>query len=510
MLKTHLCLTATPCFLMESVNLVGSHSAWAAPIPIRHIVVFGNAFSDNGNTSALFDELAGRKYPTRLREDIRFHDPDIVDAASSTLISAAPLTGVRYLQWHAHLDKIPYIKDHAILSQAACVSLLATLLYRTGLAHWLAKPVDLIIDRREMLLKAMLWLYPSIGMPVLPPGQLYDKGGRFTNGDRVWVELLAERMGLNPDNRTDFLSLTYAGSHVGEGLSGQDILSFNIWLDYISLGMNFIDTLIHKKPSSNESFWDLAAHNMTKERLERFENFLKNDIPPSLKYTTESYNDKNHYNEKRDPEATLYIIVYGADDYIVDDAKPADVIEALRDGMEKLIIRDHARHFVISHLSYLDQLPAMKRLGIERAGKIQDKTCEHNMKLDQMMAELNQKYPEVILTPISGGSKLLERAKQENLSLGPCLTIANRNSSDENSSTLHVPGMDKHTIFTDDIIKSGSSLQAAYRFLGRTIQKCNQPDNYLFYDDFNLTSRGHQLASELMCKHLAENGYLCK
>ena len=72
----------------------------------------------------------------------------------------------------------------------------------------------------------MLWLYPGIGLPILPPGQIYDKGGRFTNGDRVWVETLAERMGLNPDEHSDFVSLAYADSHIRDSISKDDILSF--------------------------------------------------------------------------------------------------------------------------------------------------------------------------------------------------------------------------------------------------------------------------------------------
>ena len=67
--------------------------------------------------------------------------------------------------------------------------------YQTGIAHFLASPIDFALDRSEILLKAMLWLYSGIGLPVLPPGQLYDKGGRFTNGDRVWVEMLANGWG---------------------------------------------------------------------------------------------------------------------------------------------------------------------------------------------------------------------------------------------------------------------------------------------------------------------------
>ncbi|CAM3500398.1 SGNH/GDSL hydrolase family protein [Parendozoicomonas haliclonae] len=481
------------------------------PVKIKHIVVFGNALSDNGNTCELFDELAGRKRPSRLRDDMRHHGPDIIDAASSMLFSSGLWFGFSYMHWDKLIDKIPYAEDYFLLSRAAGISLVATLLYHSGLAHLLAKPLDLVIDRSELLLQSMLWLYPSIGLPVLPPGQLYDAGGRFTNGPRVWAEMLATRMGLNPDNRKDFISLAYAGSHVRDELSGDDFLSFSEWLNYLALGSNFLDTLLHKMPTEKDSFWNIAAKNMSKDGLDKFQNLLKNDIPPSFEYLVHGYSNNQTLKETNPPDSTLYLIIYGPDDYIIDDALPSDVISTLRKGLSALINKDQARHIVVTHLSHLSQLPAVKAMNKAKADTMLSKVSEHNILLNDMIRDLTTENEGVRITTLSGGEELLKEAKAQQLSLKPCLNVIDENEEEPaNASVVHVPSMTNRTLFTDDIVRNGSSLQATYRFFGHRVSRCNNPEQHLFYDDFNLTSHGHTIVADLVCKLLASNGYQCR
>lgn len=45
---------------------------------------------------------------------------------------------------------------------------------------------------------------------------------------------------------------------------------------------------------------------------------------------------------------------------------------------------------------------------------------------------------------------------------------------------LLVPCMTTRTIIADDIVRSDSSLKAVYRFSGKNVKKCNQPENHLF------------------------------
>lgn len=189
-------------------------------------------------------------------------------------------------------------------------------------------------------------------------------------------------MGLNPEEHSDFVSLAYAGSHIRDSISKDDILSFFSWLDYISVGSDFMKAALNRKTSAHQPFWNSVAQNMTPEGLQRFETLLKKDVPPSFEYTVESFGENSYYDNKKDPESTLYVIAYGADDYIVDDAIPDNVLETLRTGLEILIVRDKAIPIVINHLSQFNQLPAMKQLSKERLQAVQHKISLHDSKLE--------------------------------------------------------------------------------------------------------------------------------
>ena len=99
--------SAILCLLLSTMTLAGS---WADPVQIRHMVVSGNAFSDTGNTCTLFDELSGRRQPSQLWQDIRYHAPDIIDAASSVLFSVLSTGALHSLGFTNYLEQnIPYI-----------------------------------------------------------------------------------------------------------------------------------------------------------------------------------------------------------------------------------------------------------------------------------------------------------------------------------------------------------------------------------------------------------------
>ena len=483
-----------------------------SPIKIEHIVVFGNSHSDTGNTRELFDELAGRTKPSRLREDVKYHGPDIIDAGSSLSISAGVWAGIWYMNWDKMLTKAPIVQSYMGTTRLAGVSVLASLLYNSGLGHWLASPADLLIDRSQLLLQAILWLYPGVGLPVLPPGQLYDKGGRFTNGPRVWAEMLASRFNLNPDEPSQFLSLAYAGSHVRQRLSENEMLSFSDWVSYLDIGKGVANTLLSKSSSSSqkESFWSRAAENMSKEGRNRFEGLIKKGVPSSFEFMVEDYGNREKYAGLRDPASTLYLVAHGSDDYIIDDAQPEDVIDALKGSLKTLIERDEARHIVINQISPL-RLPALAKITAERKQHIQELVDEHNYQIDSLINELREEYKEVKIILFSGDQNINEHARQQQLSLDPCLHLAGETHADPDKYTIiKVPVLSKKTIFTDPITEDGSSLQAAYRFVGKSVARCNNPDQHLFYDNFNLTSRGHKLVADLVCDLLAENGYQCK
>ena len=267
---------------------------------------------------------------------------------------------------------------------------------------------------------------------------------------------------------------------------------------------------LNRKTSAHQPFWNSVAQNMTPEGLQRFETLLKNDVPPSFEYTVESFGKNSYYDIKKDSESTLYVIAYGADDYIVDDAIPDNVLETLRTGLETLIKRDKTIHIVINHLCQFNHLPAMKQLSKEHLQAVQDKISLHNSKLDLILEELGQKYPDIKVTTVSSGSEMVAQSQEKNISLEPCLTVAEDNSKSENSSVVHVPCMTTRTFIADDIVRSGSSLKAVYRFSGKNVKECNQPENHLFYDDFNTTSLGHKLAADLVCNLLAEKGNICQ
>ncbi len=484
------------------------------PVTIKRIVAFGNSHSDTGNTSELFDELAGRKAPKRLREEIQYHAPDMVSAASALGFSALVMAGVHAKGWDQFLQQVPFVRDHLTVARGTVISYAASLLYKTGAAHYLAFPINWALNRSDLLLNALLWFYPSVGLPILPPGSLYDSGGRFTNGHRIWAEMLATRLGLNPDTDTEFQSLAYAGSHVRAKLSKADILSFSKWLEYITAGHELIESLegTSATEAADTPLLNIAAHNMSKDGWKRFENLLTNDIPPSFTSNIEEFADKQLYPE-HDPDSTLFSIMYGADDYIVDEAEPDDVTRVIRSGINTLISRDGAKHFLINKLSHLDQLPAMNRRKGTTLEQILDKIEEHNTLLEQMVSELQERFPDIQISLLDTGERLHSEADRRGLTAEPCLTVLH-SKPDQNSTndfTAHyVPTMTKHTIVADDIIRSGSSLQATYRLFGQWVGQCNQPDDHLFYDDFNLTSRGHQIFADLACEQLAKDGYACQ
>ena len=484
----------------------------STPTQIKHIVVFGNAYSDTGNTRELFDELAGRKKPSRLREDVRYHGPDVIDASSSLALSTALWSGAWYMNWDRFLNQYAITQSYVLTSRMVGVSLLASFLYQSGIGHFLSSPIDMLVDRSDLLLNAILWLYPGVGLPVLPPGQLYDRGGRFTNGPRIWAEILALRLGLDPDQPLQFLSLAYAGSHVRQRLSENDMLSMGAWVNYLDIGKGVANTLLSKNSSSSEkdSFWSKAAMNMSEGGRTRFENLIKNGVPPSFEYMVEDYGNRERYAGVREPESTLYVIAYGPDDYLIDDAEPEDVIAALQKGLETLITRDGAQHIIIRHLTPLNS-PALSDMSSEKKQHIQQKVDSHNYRQDELINELRERNPNLMVTVFTEEHNLLKAAKKQRMELKPCLQLASDTEKlPKDHSIIRVPRLSNKTMFTDPITNDGSSLQAVYRFVGKDVACCNDPDNYLFYDHFNLTSRGHKLAAQVVCELLSDNGYQCK
>ncbi len=513
LLFTVVCCTGT---LQAQDAAPPSSSTPPDTMTIKRIVAFGNSHSDTGNTRELFDELAGRKAPKRLREEIQYHAPDMVSAASALGFSVLVMAGVKAKGWDQFLQQVPFVRDHMTVARGSIISFSASLLYKTGVAHYLAYPLNWVLNRSDLLLNALLWFYPSVGLPILPPGTLYDKGGRFTNGQRIWAEMLATRMGLNPDDPSEFLSFAYAGSHVRAKLSSADVLSFSKWLEYINTGQELVESLenISASETANTPLLNIAAHNMSKEGWKRFENLLTNDIPPSFTSNIEAFGDKELYPD-RDPESTLFSIMYGADDYIVDEAEPEDVTRTIRKGLDTLMSRDNAKHFLLNKISHLDQLPAMNRRKGTTLEQILDKIEEHNTLLEQMVEDLETRFPDIHISLLDAGERLHSEADRRGLTAEPCLSVLHGKQDQQSSGTKdytaqYVPTMTKHTIVADDIIRSGSSLQATYRLFGQWVGRCNQPDEHLFYDDLNLTSRGHQIFADLACEQLAKDGYSCK
>ena len=370
------------------------------PVQIKHMVVFGNAHSDTGNTRTLFDELAGRKKPSRLRKDIRYHGPDTIDAASSVVIATLLWLPIWYKGWDTWLDKMPLVSSLPVPSRVLAISLGGTVLYQTGIGHWISKPLDLLIDRYELILNSLLWLYPAIGLPVLPPGQIYDRGGRFTNSSRVWSEMLAQSFELDPDKPSDFISLAYAGSHIRQRLSEDDMLSFGDWVTYMDIGAGLAGSVFSKGASSSEreSFWGRAAENMSEDGRVRFESLLKDGVPPSFEFMVDDYGNRKKYSGVREPEATLYIICYGADDYIIDDAAPEDVIESLENSLDTLITRDRGQYFLISEIRNPLGFPLTRNFSEERKRHIRDRVDAHNFMLEQLIKKLQDSHPEIKVT----------------------------------------------------------------------------------------------------------------
>ncbi len=482
----------------------------ASPVIIKHMVVFGNASSDTGNTRELFDELSGRKKPSRLREDIRFYGPDAIDIGSSLLLSAAIMGGARYMHWDTFLDKLPVVKNYGVLSRLAGLSILSNALYHSSLAHWVSQPFDLLVDRSQLLLNAILWLYPGIGLPVLPPGQLYDVGGRFTNGTRVWSELLAQNMGLDPDDSSQFVSLAYAGSHIRRRTNEQEALSLNNWITYIDIGKGVASTLMDKNlRTTDKNFLESTAKNMSKDGRCRFENMLKIGVPPSFAHMVEDFGLKANQSGEKSPESTLYLLAYGSDDYLIDGAEPAEVIESLKESLTTLITQNQARHILIKQLSPMN-MPAMMQLPGTRQQHMQTLIADHNTRLQALLSEIKKQFDQVKITAFTDTHHLAEQAKKEHLCMQPCLKLPEHEGQAMPDHTMiQVPVLNPATSLTKAITSDGSSLNAVYRFIGKPVAQCNNPEKHLFYDDVNLTNKGHHIVAEMVCRVLNDNGYKC-
>ena len=477
---------------------------------VKHIVVFGNAHSDTGNTRELFDELAGRKKSSLLRDDIRRHFADTLDTATALMLAGIAWAPAWYYGWTNWVDEMPVVSNFATPTRVAVVSVSAAAIKKTGLAHLFGRSVDLVMDRSQLALKALLWFYPSIGLPVLPPGSLYDVNGRFTNGPRVWTELLAQQFGLDPDTSDDFTSLAYAGSHIRQRLSEEDILSFSSLLTDIELGNSIVSTLLTKdsSPAERKGFWDKVAGNMTEQGQTRFKSLLKDGIPPSFEFMVEDYGDKEKYTSLHNPGTTLYIISYGADDYVVDDATPQEVIESLSDGIETLVVRDKARHILITQLQDPLMFPATRTFSDNRKTSIREKVSEHNFMLQESVKGLQEKHPDLAIQLLTNQGHLSDFISTNNLSTEPCLKLANKQEQMSLAYTLQkIPRMKKRTALTDTMLRDSSSLCAASRFIGKTVARCQDPNQFFFYDGFNLTQKAHELIANAVFKSLTKAGY---
>lgn len=293
--------------------------------------------------------------------------------------------------------------------------------------------------------------------PVTPPVPPYDEDGRFSNG-LVWVDYLAEDLGLTPTPSTE-LSVLFPGSQE------QSILTAD--------------------PNSGELIVSPFFNGITATQSVNFAfggsqtGFTSEDgIPGLLTQVGWFINDLNSVNQSADSEA-LYIVSSGPNDYqTIPNPNPEQTVSNIATTVQALY-DSGARNIMVSNMPNLGQTPrALSPFAPVPSAPLSAVTQVHNSLLTQALAQLSL-LPDINIIPLDIFS-LYEQ-------------------------TFNHPEQFGFTTVTEACLSPDPSFFPNLNPpQSVTFTVCDRPDKYVFWDGIHPTTASHEVLAEFALAQLHE------
>lgn len=313
-------------------------------------------------------------------------------------------------------------------------------------------------------------------VPVVPGDPYYSS--HFSNG-YVWNEQLAVMLGINMIDNNKYSNHAFGGS-------------WAVTYD------------------SQLTVWNLIRHPILS-----IKNLITGKmIPPSLGLVTKTY---LMVQKKASPDR-LYMFFSGGNDYLnvlnfEDNYNPAQMskyVDNVLDGIEssmRRLIKAGAKHIAIFGVPDVGISP--KFVNSLDSAVLTQATQWHNVRLEQRIEKWRQQYSDVKFTYVDIET-MLEDAMKNPMKYG----ISNVRDAciDVKLPHLLTPGFaaGQHPFENNSVLQYAEVLQNRHSSFAageKNYHVCDNPDDYLFWDEVHPTRIVHKYLAEKVCHDLQANGY---
>ena len=474
---------------------------------IDHIVVFGGASADTGNLLRSTREIQGKLNPDVIQNGYRENISRWFAGAGNAFIGS---TTAFPFMIYLNAGKYPWYSPSLIPPY------LVIMASSTFSSYYLGLGAPLESYAAYYLSSLFAWYYSNKDLPTLPPPSIYGLDGRATNGHQVFPEFLAEELS-SPEKKVLVKSGAYAGSHPVNALA-QVRNRFHSTLKHL---FHMTHGLHNAMDLPNDNYQNLD--NMVKalfsldEELAR--KMLVEGFPPDLSMQVKFYLENPKLTgQKKDKNKILYIISYNGNDFIeTDGSSEAETIDAIKRQMTTLYESNitSARDFALLK-SMIHHTPENRHLEtiIEN----------YNRNLQSMADNFSIEHPDSTIT-LFGGDELIDIAKNNVLETNqPCLMITEQENLEisgyekvslppdiKNHILKHNEGRHHQSGITEEIVGDQKFLEYTVQLILEAaqgkLQRCRNPNKYLFFDGLVLSEEGHKLLAKNLCFALLEKHY---
>ena len=316
-------------------------------------------------------------------------------------------------------------------------------------------------------------------LPVVPGDPYY--ASRFSNG-LIWNEHLAAMMNLKASDSNQYTNQAFGGS-------------WAMTYDY-----------------------QLSVWNMIRHPINSIKNLVAGKlIPPSLGIVTQTY---LMMHKSISPNTAVFMFS-GGNDYLnvlafEDNYNPAimsdyvdNVISSIESSTQRMI-NAGARHMVIFGVPDVGMTP--KFVNTTNSAVLSHASHWHNQRLEERVGKWREKYPDVQFTYIDIEG-MLKDVIDNPWNYG--LTNVDSACIDVKLPKIMFAGFarDEHPFKNNTVLQYAQILQYRDKSFApneKNYHVCDNPDQYLFWDEVHPTARVHEQLAEKVCYNLQANGYEVK
>ncbi|HAZ7572923.1 SGNH/GDSL hydrolase family protein [Legionella sp. PATHC032] len=309
-------------------------------------------------------------------------------------------------------------------------------------------------------------------VPVLP-GKPYWKN-RFSNG-RVWIEYLAEMLSIQKSDEEVYLNKAFGGS-------------WSATYDY-----------------------QLTVWNLIRHPLGTIKNLIVGKlIPPSLGLIVQAY----LLEHEQLSDETLYFIYSGSNDYInvlfFEDNYNTEVmstyIDNVLDGMSSAVLKlanAGARRFVIMGIPHVGDTP--KFVKTTDRDVLNAAVDLHNERLAKRVDAWKERYPTADFLFVNT-EQYLKKAFENPEKYGfynvkdACIDV----KFPMFNAFIHSPFARNYVLQYTQVLQYRDKQFAPGE---NNYHMCNEPEDYLFWDEIHPTTRAHNYLAYEVCLAMEEHGY---